>query len=78
MKRDGFLAHLSASEILYKIYFFPAESTKPKVPDICIHYESDQYDPYFWDACRTDRKFYKLSATINSIILYFIFKLFLV
>lgn len=32
MKRDGFFAHLSASEILYKIYFFPAQNTKLKSP----------------------------------------------
>lgn len=38
MMRDGFLAHLSASEILHKIYLFPAQITKLKVPDICIRY----------------------------------------
>lgn len=38
MKRHGFLAHLSAPEVLYKIYFIPAQSTKLKVPDIYIHY----------------------------------------
>lgn len=32
MKRDGFLAHLSASEIQYKIYLFSAQSTKLKIP----------------------------------------------